>query len=84
MAFYLGIDLFMSDDGGAKMFVENKLKSRRHRIEVYNLKDTLIKVFENENRTTKWKDIKGMAKKAFEKTMYKYDEVNQIWHSGGQ
>lgn len=80
MAFYMGIDLFMSDDGAAKAFVTNRLSSRRHRIEVYNVYETLEWIYRTGSTTIKWSDIKGMAKNAFAMAMYKYDKINKLWH----
>lgn len=80
MAYYMGIDLFMSDDGGAKKYVLNRLNSRRHRIDVYNIYDTLQVIGELQNRKLKWSEIKGMAKVAFAKKKEKYDSINEIWH----
>lgn len=80
MALYLGIDLFMSDDGDAKSFVTNRLSSRRHKIMVYNIYDTLVALHELENTSIKWADVKGMAKRVFENTRHKYDGINELWH----
>lgn len=80
MTFYMGIDLFMSDDGAAKAFVTNRLSSRRHKIEVYNIYDTLEWIYKMGSTTIKWSEIKGMAKSVFAKAKHKYDEINNLWH----
>lgn len=80
MALYLKIDLFMSDDGDAKSFVTNRLSSRRHKITVYNIYDTLVELHNLENLSIKWSEVKGMAKRVFERAMYKYDAINELWH----
>lgn len=80
MAYNMGIDLFLSDDGEAKAYVFNRLNSRKHKIDVYNLYDTLKVVGEMQDRQLKWSEIKGMAKVAFEKAKGKYDSINRIWH----
>lgn len=80
MAYYKGIDLFLSDDGGAKSFVMNRLSSRRNRIDVYNIYDTLKVIGTLENKQLKWSEVKGMAKAAFQKSKEKYDDINKIWH----
>ena len=80
MAYYMKIDLFMSDDGGAKTYVLNRLNSRRHRIDVYNVYDTLRVIGELQDKKIKWSEIKGMAKAAFAKTEKKYESINKIWH----
>lgn len=80
MAFYMGIDLFMSDDGQAKQFTMNKLSSRSHRITVYNIYDMLVELHKLENCSIKWADVKGMAKYAFDEARDKYDRINKIWH----
>lgn len=79
MAFYMGIDLFMSDDGQAKEFTMNKLSSRKHRIVVYNLFDTLVEVHKLDNSNVKWMEIKGMAKNVL--SVNKYNRLNEIWHN---
>lgn len=80
MSWYMNIDLFMSDDGGAKQFVLNRLNSRKHKIDVLNIFDTFVELFKLEERKTKWADIKGVSKFVFQKAMYKYDQINRIWH----
>lgn len=81
MAFYMDIDLFMSDDGGAKSFVQTKLSSRRHKIDVYNVYDTLVEVYNISNRSIKWNEIKGFAKYVFANANDKYKKLNEIWHN---
>ena len=81
MAFYMNIDLFMSDDGGAKSFVQTQLSSRRHKIDVYNIYDTLEEIYKIPNRSIKWNEIKGFAKFVFANANYKYKKLNEIWHT---
>lgn len=73
----------MSDDRAAKAFVENRLSSRRHKIVVYNIFDTLVELHNRDACGIKWSEIKGMAKYAFENAKDKYNKINGIWHAGG-
>ena len=82
MAFYKGIDLFMSDDGEAKRYITNKLSSSRHKIDVYNVYDTLERIGKMEGRNIKWRDVKGMAKRVLDEQ--RYEELNKIWHMSDQ
>lgn len=80
MAWYLGINILMSDDGGAKYYITSRLGSRRHRIEVYNVYDTLKLIGQKEVRNLKWSDIKATAKAVFENAENKYNDINETWH----
>lgn len=80
MAIRINVDLFMSDDGGAKTFVTQHLSSRRHRLTVYNIFDTLKIIGEKDDKTIQWKQIKGFAKRVI-KSKDKVEVINQIWHS---
>lgn len=66
-------------DGQAKEFTMNKLSSRKHRIVVYNLFDTLVEVHKLDNSNVKWMEIKGMAKNVL--SVNKYNRLNEIWHN---
>lgn len=75
----MNIDLMVSEDTKAKYIIQNRLSSSRHPIKVYNLFDTFCCIA-NSNKSIKWKDIKGLAKKNM-KTK-KYEELNQMWYKG--
>lgn len=77
MAFYMNINLMMSDDYEAKQYVTNRLSSKRHPINVYNINDTLLLLAENKERSLQWKDIKGLAKRLFENN--RYDNIRKQW-----
>lgn len=79
MAFYKGIDLFMSDDGEAKRYITNKLSSSRHKIDVYNVYDALERIGKMESRNLKWRNVKGMAKHVLDEQ--RYEKLNEIWHA---
>ena len=79
MAFYKGIDLFMSDDKAAKSYVTKKLSNSHHRIGVYSIYDTLVQIGQMGNGNIKWRDVKGMAKHALDEQGY--EEIREIWHS---
>ncbi|AKN34245.1 hypothetical protein Ccar_24315 [Clostridium carboxidivorans P7] len=81
MAFHMGIGIFMSDDGGAKKYVVNQLSSRKHKISVYNVYDTLKNIGEKQVKYLSWSEIKATAKFAFEKIPEKLEEINNIWHN---
>ncbi|HAT89219.1 MAG TPA: hypothetical protein DCS73_05650 [Roseburia sp.] len=53
--------------------------SRKHRIVVYNLFDTLVEVHKLDNSNVKWMEIKGMAKNVLSVNIY--NRLNEIWHN---
>ena len=77
MAFYMGIDMFFSDDSDSKEIVKNHLSSDEMPIQVLNILDTLIKL-RDVDKGYKWQDIKGFAKKELSKK--KYEHLNEVWH----
>ena len=79
MAWYMNMDMMMSDDGEAKHYVLNMLNGRKKKIEVFNIYDTLKYIGEMPGRCIKWKEIKGMAHQAFAKAPGKYDAIRKIW-----
>ena len=74
------IDMFMSDDWEAKYYIDNKLNSRRHNIEVYNVYDTLRLIGLKKERSIKWAEIKATAKVAFANKQGSYNEISNLWH----
>ena len=79
MAFYVGIDLLLSNDGSAKSNVRTYLSSERHPISVLNVYDTLELIAQKSNTELKWSEIKGLAKRVLPEA--KYDMINSIWHT---
>ncbi|MGD9678708.1 MAG: hypothetical protein AB7V16_10245 [Vulcanibacillus sp.] len=79
MAWYMNIGIFMSDDGGAKQYIETKLNSAKRRINVYNVYDTLHQIALKDTRNVKWTDIKATAKSSFEFSLDKYTEIRNLW-----
>ena len=77
MAFYMGIDMFFSDDSDSKEIVKNHLSSDKMSIQVLNILDTLMKL-KNVDKGYKWQEIKGFAKKELSKK--KYNILNGAWH----
>ena len=77
MAFYMGIDMFFSDDSDSKEIVKNHLSSDEMPIQVLNILDTLIKL-RDVDKGYKWQEIKGFAKKELSKK--KYEHLNEVWH----
>ncbi|MGN0161354.1 MAG: hypothetical protein ACI4AQ_08210 [Lachnospiraceae bacterium] len=73
MARLMGYDLFMSNDGGARNFVENRLNSRKHHIKVMNVEDTLIYIVQNISTALKWGRIKNIVKQ-YKNTDYDTDK----------
>lgn len=79
MAWYMNMDMMMSDDGEAKQYVTVMLNSRKKKIQVLNVYDTLKYIGEMPNRNIKWKDIKGMANQAFKNAPQKLESIKKIW-----
>lgn len=79
MAWYLGIAIFMSDDGQAKQFVSSKLSSRRKVMEVHNVKDALLDWGNLQNRSVKYAQIKPVIKNHLAPN--KQPEVIAVWHT---
>lgn len=79
MAWYMNMDIMMSDDGEAKHYVTTMLNSRQRKIHVYNIYDTLEYIGKMPERSIKWKEIKGMANQAFERAPKKFDSIREIW-----
>lgn len=80
MAWYLGIDILMSDDKSAKYYITSRLSSRRHRIEVYNVYDALKMIGQKRIKKIKWSEVKVTAKAAFAIKEDWYNEIYHIWH----
>lgn len=78
MAFYVGIDLLLSNDGSAKSNVRTYLSSDRHPISVLNVYDTLELIAKKRNKELKWSEIKGLAKRVLSEK--RYDMINSMWH----
>lgn len=83
MAWYMNMDMMMSDDGEAKHYVLTMLNGRKKKIKVFNIYDTLKYIGEMPERNMKWKEIKGMAHKAFAITPKKFEEIREIWVEKG-
>lgn len=79
MAIRMNVNLFMSDDRGAKTFVTNHLSSRRHRLAVYNIYDTLEEIGKKEYKDMTWKQVRGFVKRVI-KSPEEVEEINRIWH----
>lgn len=83
LAKQLGYDILMSNDGGAKSFVDNKLNSKRTHISVINIEDTFTTLVNKDNSKIKWKDLKPIInqyKKNNNKTDdAKYDRIRKLW-----
>jgi hypothetical protein len=74
----LGIGLMMSDDRGARDFVEHKLNSRKNKIMVYNSYDVVLYIAKQGESVITWKDIKSTLKKCMSDRCY--EEVKMKWH----
>lgn len=80
MAVYLGINAFMSDDGGAKAYVKSHIHSSRHPLVVYNIYDTCCLLAGQEDQNIKWQELKGMAKRVLRGRQHLYNDLCTIWH----
>jgi hypothetical protein len=83
MARILKLDIFMSNDGGAKQFVEGRLNSRKHKIQVMNVEDTFKCILENADTNLNWSKIKNVVKQ-FKKNGTKtdqerYERIQSAW-----
>lgn len=80
MAWYLGINILMSDDKSAKYYITSRLSSRRHKVLVYNVYDVLKMIGQKKTRSIKWAGVKATAKAAFANTEDLYNDIYNIWH----
>ena len=83
MARMLNLDMFMSNDGGARNLVEFKLNSRKHRIQVMNIEDTFRELSANENTSLSWNQIKNVIRQ-FKKNNTvtddaRYERIRELW-----
>lgn len=78
MAWYLGIEILMSDDKAAKYYVTERLSSRRRKIYVYNVYDILITIGQKNDKKIRWEEVKATAKAAFG-TSDKYNDIVNVW-----
>jgi hypothetical protein len=62
MAWYMNINIFMSDDREAELFVTGKLSNHRRKIIVYNVYDTLKEISLKSTKNIRWSDVKATAK----------------------
>lgn len=79
MAWYMNMDIMMSDDVDAKHYVTTMLTSRNKKIEVLNIFDILLHIGKMSNRNLKWKDVKGMAGRVLTKESKKYEHIKEFW-----
>lgn len=80
MAVHMGIGVFMSDDGTAKVYVRDRINSKRHPLIVKGIYDVFMEIAQKKERKIKWADIKGCAKNAFVGRMKLYNDVKDRWH----
>lgn len=76
-------DLFMSNDGGAKNFIINKLNNKRNYINVINIEETFTKMISKDNSDLKWSEIKTVVRR-FKNSEYKsdkekYERIKKFW-----
>lgn len=82
MAVYMGIKIFMSDDGGAKKYVQKRVNSKRHPLEVQNIYDVLMIIAKKKDRKIGWTEVKGCAKRVIDRK--RYEEIKMQWHIDGE
>ncbi len=82
MALFLGIDLLMTDDHDAKVYILNKSSNRYSKIEVCNVFDVLMKDEELKKAGISWSEVKGFAKRVFRKGKkdQRYIKLREQWH----
>lgn len=79
MAVSMEIKVFMSDDGGAKQYVKERVNSKRHPLEVENIYDVLMIIAKKKDRKISWAEVKGCAKRVI-KDQKRYEEIKTQWH----
>ena len=62
MALYLRLEIFMSDDNGAKQYVKQKINTERFKLKVLNLKDTFLEIAKKTNKSITYKEFKEATK----------------------
>lgn len=78
MAQHMNIDLMVSDDVGAKKYIECHMNSSRHKLSVQNIPDVLISLSETDRSRVKWQDLKGLAKSLYG-IGKRYQEIRDYW-----
>ncbi len=81
MALHLNIDLMVSDDNGAKNYIEKNLSSKRHKLSVQNIPDVLLSLASSDRCFLHWQDIKGIIKRLYGKNSKIYIEIRKCWQS---
>lgn len=81
MALHLNIDLMVSDDNGAKNYIEKNLSSKRHKLSVQNIPDVLLSLASSDRCFLHWQDIKGLIKRLYGKNSKIYIEIRKCWQS---
>ncbi len=83
LAKLMNYDVLMSNDGGARTFIEKRINTGKNHISVYNIVDTFMKLISVETSSIKWPDIKNVMKqlrKNGNKTdEEKYQTIQKRW-----
>lgn len=59
LAWFMDYDYLMSNDSGAKTFIESKLNTLKHSIHVIDIEETFTSCLNKESSTLKWSDLKN-------------------------
>ena len=83
LARFLNYDLLMSNDGGAKTFIETKLNIGKNNIRVVNIEETFTQLINPNNSNIKWSDIKDVVK-PLKRSRYisdqeKFKRIHDLW-----
>ena len=76
------MDIFMSNDKGAKFFVENKLNTAKNKISVVDIEETFTKLITPSSNSIKWKDVRSIIsiwKNSNPTDEKKYKHIRQCW-----
>lgn len=76
------IDILMSNDGGAKNFVDNKLKTSRNTIKVINIERMFTELVTKDSSSLRWREIKKVVsqlKGTNDADERKYSNIRKFW-----
>lgn len=84
LARMLKLDCFMSNDGGARSYVENHLNNNKSQIiTIYNIEDTFNYIHKNIQTSLNWGRIKNVIKQyknsGLKANLERYERIRNVW-----
>ena len=81
MARMLGMEIFMSNDGGARTFVEQKISTKKSPLRVIDIETTFTELIVREASNLSWRDLKPIIAqlRRNETDQKQYERIRNLW-----